>query len=72
MTQYHFQCSSEISRLTTVHFNMLFCNNCSSGLCQYNYKLLFVSVANSIFTHRVLCVHVTPVSYLNSLGRFLV
>jgi len=50
------------------------CNNCSNGLCQYNYNLLYVYVAvtDSIFTHGLSCAHVTPVRYLNLLGRFFV
>jgi len=35
-------------------------NNCSTGLYQYNYNLLFVSVTDSIFTHGLRFAHVTP------------
>jgi hypothetical protein len=52
--------------------NPVKCNNCSTGLCQYNYNLLFVSLVDSIFTHGVRCAHVTPVRYLNLPGRFFV
>jgi hypothetical protein len=52
--------------------NPVKCNNYRNGLCQYNYNLLFVPVADSIFTHGLRCAHVTPVRCLNLPGRFFV